>query len=431
MTTQATAPGSWVPTPGERARAGALLDEFVDVQQQISRLQARAAAVLAGLAEVAAVQARRSGSESEYEFASRSMAAEVGAAVRVPDGTIRARMAEAVTLVTRFPATFAALEEGRIGQEHARVVVAAGERIEDDDSRAEYETVVLTRAERMTAGRLRSLAKTVADKIEPLPLVERHAEAMTQRGVWVTPLEEGMGELRVVLPAVLAFGVHDRLTQMARTLKRTADDGDDRTVDHLRADLLADLLLTGTATAGEGLDAIRATVQVTIPVDTVTGLGDESAFLAGYGPVDPDTARRLAGNTATWVRLFTDRDTGCLRTADTYTPTAAQRRFLAARDEHCRFPGCRQPATRCDIDHTIPHAEHGPTDVGNLAHLCESHHRLKHHTPWQMSQGPGGVIHWTSPLGRRYAHQPTPAVRFQALDDIPMPDLAIGEPAPF
>lgn len=398
------------------------MDEYVAAQQRIAQLQADSARILVELAEIARAQTARSGSDSRFEFATRSMAAEVAAAVRIPDGTVRARMADAITLVTGFPATFAAFQDGRISDAHARVIVAAGERLDDDESRAEYESIILPRAVETTPTRARAVAKAVAERIDPLPLTERHQQAMDTRGVWASPLEDGMGELRIIAPAALVFGAHDRATQMAQVIKRECGDG--RTLDQIRADVLTDLLLTATPTEGEGLDAIRATVQVTVPADTITGLGDDAAFLAGYGPVDPDTARRLAGSAPTWVRLFTDPATGCLRTVDGYTPTAAQRRYLVARDEHCRFPGCRQPARRCDLDHTIAYAERGPTAVTNLGHLCEAHHVLKHNSPWRKREGEDGTTEWISPLGRVYRHAPTPVVRFQALQEVVMPDLA-------
>ncbi|WP_203137914.1 HNH endonuclease signature motif containing protein [Microbacterium sp. JZ31] len=443
MTTQGFSSGSWVPTTEEHSRASALVEAYAEVQGQMARLQAESALILAELAGIAKAQSARSGSTSDHKFAFRSMAAEVASVVRVPDATVRVRMCDAVTLVSEFPATFAALGEGRVSDAHARVITAAGARL-DEGARTEYEGIVLARAENTTAAALRPIAKALAERIDPLPLTARHERAMDARGVWLTPLEDGMGELRIVAPAVLVFGAHDRLTQMARVIKRAAD-GQERTMDHIRADVATDLILTGAPTSGDGLDAIRAAVQVSIPADTLLGLGDDSALLAGYGPIDPDAARRLATRAPTWVRLFTDPDTGCLRTVDTHTPTASQRRFLVARDEHCRFPGCRQPARRSDLDHTVAHAERGRTTVTNLAHLCETHHMLKHHSPWRMHQGEDGVIEWISPLGRTYTHAATPVVRFQALAQVIAPvvaledvmpagavlDLVVAEPAPF
>jgi hypothetical protein len=133
---------------------------------------------------------------------------------------------------------------------------------------------------------------------------------------------------------------------------------------------------------------------------------------AGGEPIDPATARRLTAEATAWERLFLDPDTGALRTVDHYTPTAAQRRLLRARDEHCRFPGCRQTARRCDADHIHPHSRGGPTDVTNLESLCKRHHMLKHHSPWQVRHLGGGELEWTSPLGHHYTGRPTSGVRF-------------------
>jgi hypothetical protein len=230
-------------------------------------------------------------------------------------------------------------------------------------------------------------------------------------------------------------------------------DADARTLDELRADIAADLLLSGAPTAhavcdesgGRLLGAIRGTVQITVPAAVITGTGHtgtgtgtaddtgadateatrDAAFLAGHGPIDPDTARRLAGSASGWDRLFRDPDTGVLLTVDRYTPTEIQKRFLTARDETCRFPCCRAPASRADADHTIDWQHGGETNVAKMGFLCRAHHMVKHHTPWKVTQGPGGVLEWTSPLGTTYTDVPQPTVRFIALDTDP-PD-----PPPF
>ena len=173
------------------------------------------------------------------------------------------------------------------------------------------------------------------------------------------------------------------------------------------------MLLAGApVAAGEGIDAIRAHVQVTVPVLTLAGVHDEGANLAGYGPIDPDTARRLAGNAKGWDRVMTHPVTGAVLAVDRYRHTKDLERTLRVRDEHCRFPGCRQPFWRCDIDHTHDAALGGQTSEHNLAHLCRRHHVLKHATDWQVRQLGGGTLEWTSPTGLTYIDIPTPTLRF-------------------
>jgi hypothetical protein len=131
--------------------------------------------------------------------------------------------------------------------------------------------------------------------------------------------------------------------------------------------------------------------------------------------------------------------TGCVLAVDHYRPTSALTRFLRARDERCRFPGCRQPVWRCDIDHTLDAAHGGPTHHCNLAHLCRRHHVLKHHSAWTVRQLQGGILEWTSPTGRIYTDHPEPTVRFEPPPERPnFRDPAtcpkydpIGDPAQF
>ena len=122
---------------------------------------------------------------------------------------------------------------------------------------------------------------------------------------------------------------------------------DERTMDQLRTDVLCDILLTGHATTvvidrdgGEAIDAIRGIVQIAVPMAIITGADTgPPGFLAGRGPIDPESARRIAATATIWDRVLTDPATGNVQATDRRFPTEAQRRFLRARDEHCRFPG--------------------------------------------------------------------------------------------
>ncbi|WP_162621963.1 HNH endonuclease signature motif containing protein [Microbacterium suaedae] len=203
------------------------------------------------------------------------------------------------------------------------------------------------------------------------------------------------------------------------------DDHDDRTLRQLSADLLADIMLTGTPTAhqlhtpgSEALGAIRATVQITISAETLIGSADSDAappLLDGDATVHPDRARRLARDAPAWARLFVRPESGDVIATDTYRPTAAQRRLVVSRDGSCRFPGCAVPARSCDIDHVIDHARGGPTSTDNLGCLCRAHHTLEHQTPWKVTRTSAGAYEWTSPAGRPARTEPRSRVRFQHL----------------
>ncbi|KYH45952.1 HNH endonuclease signature motif containing protein [Branchiibius sp. NY16-3462-2] len=106
-------------------------------------------------------------------------------------------------------------------------------------------------------------------------------------------------------------------------------------------------------------------------------------------------------------RALTDATTGTVvETGDrSYRPGARLARFVQARDQHCRFPGCTRPAKLSDIDHVIRYPD-GETAAHNLQCLCRHHHRAKHEGGWKVVMSPTGVCTWTSPTGRTYITTP-------------------------
>ena len=73
--------------------------------------------------------------------------------------------------------------------------------------------------------------------------------------------------------------------------------------------------------------------------------------------------------------------------------TATQAAHVRARDRRCRFPSCRRPAARAELDHTIPHTHDGPTHECNLCCLCVRHHILKTAGLWTPGQQHNGTHH--------------------------------------
>ncbi|WP_100810128.1 HNH endonuclease signature motif containing protein [Microbacterium sp. BR1] len=414
---------------GVDAEFGELALDLEQARVAVARAQAAEARVFA---RAAAVGARRvaelaSPSSREAELPMRALAAELGAATRMSDRTVQRRMNDALTLSEKFPATFDAWEDGRISSGHVQTIVDHGLPITDPDARALFEAEALMRAEETTPGRLGASLARLAESLQPRTLTERHQEARASRGACVRDIGDGMAEFSTVQPAVLAHAMHDRITQQAKALK-DADPADARTLDQIRADLIADMLLTtspdaqtgqGMSDGFGGLGSIRGIVNVTVPALALAGVTEEPAELVGRCPIDPDTARRLAGHATGWDRVLADPITGCVLAVDRYTPSADMKRFLQARDQHCRFPGCRQPARRCDRDHTLDFALGGATDVCNLACLCRRHHTLKGETAWTVRQLGGGVLEWTSPGGHVYIDTPPPAIHFTPNADPP------------
>jgi hypothetical protein len=455
----------------EEKRAGVFADRLARLQRAEAKIAAEKTRLLAEAYALTVEQRSRIGSVSsrERDMPLRSMPLELGLAVRVNDRSMQSQMHDAHELVELFPQTMAALVEGRVTRAHAQVIQDAGRVIEDPVDRASFERVVLVEAERQTVPRTKTYAQQRAEVLDPRPLQERHDTAIRQRRVWVTDLDDTLSALTIVGGNVYIHGAYHRLTTQGTTIKdvdrakrrayaatqgkaeRTGGSGggggdrtgngtdhgdgdaatvedtepwfDDRTLDEIRCDLALDMLLAGSPvidptdpTTG-GLGAIRAEVQITIPITTLTGVTSSGAELNGVTPVDPDTARRMAGTAKIWERVMTDPITGVVTAVDRYQLHPSQTRYLNARDVTCRTPGCRRPAKLCHIDHSKDFALGGKSCNDNLCNECARHHTLKHATNWHVEQLPGGILKFTSPGGKTYDSHPPSRVAFIPTDD--------------
>ena len=387
--------------------------------------QARALAKIVALSQHVREELVPAASDT-HDVVLRSFVAECATRVHVSDRALLGQCAAAWDLATRFPGALAALSAGRITTAHVRAITAAGGVLpggaEGASARAGFEARALELAGELTPGRLRTKLRGIAEAMHPVALDRRHEESVACRRVWVRELEDGMAEVGAEVSAVLAYGIFDRLTQGARATKRAigatgaADpDVDVRGVDQLRADIFADLLLTGVtgdpcaieaercaglaaadgaagagaagaAGAGfagnerdgaagrvwqapthrNGIHGVAPTITLLLP----TGEGAEHATLTGYGPIDAVTARQLSAVAPGWNRVGLNEDGGVTST-DRYRLTEAMRRTLEARDQHCRFPGCRMPTHFCDVDHTVEWMNGGATTLGNASFLCK------------------------------------------------------------
>ena len=103
-----------------------------------------------------------------------------------------------------------------------------------------------------------------------------------------------------------------------------------------------------------------------------------------------------------------------------YRPSKKLADFVRCRDLTCRFPGCRVPATNCDVDHTIPWP-YGPTAASNLKCLCRRHHLLKTfwggESGWRDEQLDDGTVIWTAPDGRQHVTTPGSRLLFPELSE--------------
>lgn len=105
-------------------------------------------------------------------------------------------------------------------------------------------------------------------------------------------------------------------------------------------------------------------------------LADLAAQYAHQRPIDQDPAARFPG-----------------RPLRRRTQIAFQR---------CIFPGCRRPASECDLDHRRDHSRGGQTEEENLEPGCRHDHQLKTSRGWRLVRRDERTFVWISPLGRRH-----------------------------
>ena len=120
--------------------------------------------------------------------------------------------------------------------------------------------------------------------------------------------------------------------------------------------------------------------------------------------VSAETARRLACDAATVTMHHGPAGEVLDVGRRTRTISPALRRALAARDGHCRFPGCQ--ARRADAHHVEHWAHGGATALDNLVLLCRRHHRAVHEGGFRVALGAAGEVRFVRPDGRPLEEAP-------------------------
>lgn len=367
--------------------------------------------------------------------ARRSLVTELACILRLPERTAENLIEQSRSLLHELPATLDALTHGDISYRHAQVIIDQAMSL-PEEARRSFEAAAVPFAVVLTPSKLDRKARILRERAHPDTIETRNAACVGDRDVTLEPARDGMAWLSAYLPAVQAYAIYNRVTDIAVGLQAPDEP---RTLTQIRADVLADLLIDGVTTPpelpstdgrtidsrsvhgrsadGRSVDGrsgrrlghgIHATVFITVPVLTLLGTSDEPATLEGYGPIAIETARELTAEAPSLIRILTHPETGAILSVGRtrYSIPNDLRIWLRIRDETCRYVGCARAAVRCDIDHTLDWHYLGETEHDNLSHLCPAHHDLKHHSGWTVEQVGSGALEWTSPTGRSYRTEP-------------------------
>jgi hypothetical protein len=292
-----------------------------------------------------------------------------------------------------------------------------------------------SRAERCTAPTPRELVRRAEHEADPEGAAQRHERARRGRDVTVQATDDAMAYLTAYLPVDQAARAWAAIEEAAQAMRSVP--GETRTLGELRADALEALLdgrlelphraaaderrADGRPPAATRSRRNRTTVNVTVAASTLAGQDDAPGHLDRLGPIPAALARKLAAADSTWRRLVTDPVTGVLTDCSTraYAPGVVLSRGVRLRDPVCTFPGCNQPAWRCELDHIEPHAggrrsgspatqpATGQTVAANLHPLCKHHHEAKTRGLWQVRRDPGtGRTTWRAPTGHEFVVDP-------------------------
>ncbi|MCO7219722.1 HNH endonuclease signature motif containing protein [Klenkia sp. PcliD-1-E] len=397
----------------------------------------------------------------------------------------------ALVLVHQLPATWHALADGLIDLPRARALVTVLGWQQPDVSAEVIGAVEAEALAWAISGegpyRLQNRTAALLLEHDAAAADRARKEAARTTDVTLQGRRDGLTDLTITLEPDVAAACRDATDRYARMWKA---DGDDRPVGQLRTLVAADLLLRAWDTSRPPVTA-HITIHAPLPSlrppsctparePAEPGAVDEGVERCGTVGGQPVTSAHLRELLRRWTDAgldglhapeggsldiaLTDPGTGELRAVVTepelrraarrpcplhhadpagcgcpaldrppptaaYRPTAAQRRFVAARDRGCRHPGCSRPAIWTDLDHVTAHDAGGPTDCANLCTLCRRHHRLKTHAPgWRFAMTGDGMLSVTTPSGvTRTTRPPGTGPGLTRLDQLLHPDEETAE----
>ncbi len=407
-----------------------------------ARVENRAAAAqLVVMGELFAYRLSRCAETEDWAIDTmEAVAAEVAAELRISRALAASRLRYARALRERLPKVGEVLCAGDIDVRLFATIVYRTDLIEDPEVLAAVDAQLAASVGRwpsMTRHRLAGQVDKVVATLDA-DAVRRRQRLRTDREVALDDVVGGISLIRGSLLTPDAHALDRRLDALAATVCAH----DPRTSAQRRADALGALAAgadrlgcrcgRADCAAGGRRPASPVVIHVIAEQATIEGTGTGSgtapgSFVGADGLITAELLIELAGS-AKRVPLVHPGDAP---PEPGYTPSQALAEFVRCRDLTCRWPGCDVPAWACDLDHTVAHADGGPTHAGNLKCYCRTHHLLKTFWGWTEKQLPDGTLILTSPAGRTYVTTPGSALLFpslcHAVGGMPAPE---ADPAP-
>jgi hypothetical protein len=349
-----------------------------------------------------------------------AITAEIVAALGITRGLADSYLDYARAMRLRLPRVGALLVSGDIDYRTFQTIVYRTDLITDTQVLAAVDAELALKVARwigITQGRLGGQVDRIVTRADQ-DAVRRRRERRGDREVSFWGDADGLTEMFGRLITTDAHAIDARLDALAATV--CVDDP--RTRNQRRADALGALAVGAdrlSCRCGQRDCAAAASpapspvvIHVIANEATLDGAGHMPGSMIGSDALVP---AELIAELARSAKLRPLAHPADLPPESGYTPSRRLADFVRCRDLTCRFPGCDQPSTRCDLDHTVPYADGGPTHASNLKALCRHHHLLKTFWSWRDQQLPDGTVIWTSPSGQTYITTPGSALLFPTL----------------
>jgi hypothetical protein len=349
-----------------------------------------------------------------------AVAAELAAALRISQGLASSRLRYARAMRERLPQVGEVFKAGDIDYRMFQTIVYRTDLITDPDVLAAVDEQLAVKVPRwpsMSRGRLAGQVDKIVARADA-DAVRRRTQCQADREIWISDLEGGISQINGSLFTADAHALDKRLDALAATVC----EHDPRSPQQRRADAMGALAAKadrlgcrcGRADCAAGTRPAASPVVIHVIAEqaSVDGSGSAPASeVAADELITPELVAELA-KSAKLVPLIHPGDAP---PEPGYVPSKALADFVRCRDLTCRWPGCDRPATACDLDHTIPYAQGGPTHASNLKCYCRTHHLVKTFWGWREQQLPDGTLILTSPSGHTYATTPGSALLFPSL----------------
>ena len=339
------------------ADVGSLRDaELAERMAQLGRERSRTDAMLA---ETAAEMHRRMGGR--------------GAAAMMREGLhVSARQAtadvELAASLGEFPATLDALRAGEITVGHARVIARVGADPQHADEPALLE---------MARGYpVDMFARMTRQYMSSQDSSAEHKRQYQNRWASLVQDPDGSWRLSAYYDHCTGKRISMAFEQMVRTYRNGADRCGPLTAQQRRADALANLI-TGEGPFGRPKTTLLAIADYDAVSQELKNLRYDDGL-----PVPADRIARIAAEAKILPAVFSAEGDPLWLGRTQRDASAGQRMVLAARDGGC--VNCGSPVERCEPHHIVWYSKGGPTDIDNLALLCERCHHLIHDDAWQL-----------------------------------------------